>query len=231
MLTSKKHRWLIAVTVILLAAFLAISQVQSVTAGRGQFNGSTDAFRYSGQDDNGSIYMVISVNTDDPTALKKYVEANRQRGQELVNRNMEEVVPVQITFTRPLPVSDVKTLVERTNFQVESSALVGYSTLSQKRGTRVQFGSLQNSVPEREIVDPETGDELVFSGVMVLQGEVKATADGLGQWLANDEVYLVDTSKLEALNITASRHAAETANKSINVSLPTPFWDLDWQLR
>jgi len=226
--TSKKHRGLVAVAVILIVVFLAVSQVQSTIAGRGQFSGSTDTFRYSGQDDNGGIYMVVSVDTSDPTALKKYVEANRQRGQALVSQNKGEVVPVQITFARPMLVSDVKTLVERTGFQVTSFSLVGYSTLSRKRGTHVQFDSLQSDIPEREIVDPKTGDELVFTGIMVLQGEVKANADGLGQWLANDEVYLVDTSKLEALSIAASRHATETANKPIDISLPTPFWNLDW---
>ena len=50
----------------------------------------------------------------------------------------------------------------------------------------------------------------------------------LGYWLTNDRVYLVDTTKLEALDLAVSRHADETVNKHIDVSLPTPFWNLDW---
>lgn len=211
-----------------MAILLIASQVHPTLAGRVQFSGTTDAFRYSGQGDNEGIYMVVSVDTNDPLVLKKYVEANHQRGQALISQNRGERVPVQVTFARPIPIADVKAMVEKTSFQVTSFLLVGYSTISQQRGFHVQFNSLDGDIPDREIMDPATGDELVFSGIMALQGEVKAAEDGLGYWLSNDQVYLVDTTKLEALNLAASRHSKETANKQIEVSLPTPFWELDW---
>lgn len=227
-MSMSKRRILVVGFALVIIALLTASQIQPITAGRVQFSGTTDSFRYSGQGDNSGIYMVVSVDTGDPAALKKYVEANLQRGQALVHRNQGELVPVQITFVHPVPVSDVKALVEETDFQVTSFLLAGYSTVSKQRGFHVQFGSLSGEIPGRETMDPATDDELVFSGIMVLQGKVKATVDGLGYWLANDQVYLVDTTKLEALNLAANRHANETANKHIDVSLPTPFWNLDW---
>lgn len=227
MLTSRR-RTLILGLALAIAILLVASQVHPTLAGRGQFSGATDAFRYSGQDDNGDIYMVVSVDTGDPAALEKYIEANRQRGLALVRWNAGEWVPVQITFAQPMPVSTVKAMVEQTDLQMTSFLQVGHSTISGKRGTRVQFGPLSGDIPEREAIDPATGEELVFSGIMVLQGEVRVDTEGLGYWLANDQVYLVDTSKLTVLDLAVSRHSRETANKQIEVSLPTPFWNLDW---
>ncbi len=214
---------------LLLATIIALVLTSPLIAGRIQSQGKTDSFEYSIQGDKErSVYVTVGVNMDDADARQKYIDVNIQRGNELVNNKQNGLVPVQITFIRPVSVSEVKQLVESTGFIVDSFLLVGHSTISQQRGTRIQFSSLDSTVPERELIDPNTGEEIVFEGVMVLKGDVPSNTYGLGQWLANDLTYLVDTSEVEMRELLNERHANEIVGKEIEISIPSPFWDLDW---
>lgn len=233
-LTGKKGRLvLIAVVACVLALALVAPQAQTLIAGRMVFEGATDSFRYGGRVENsGEVTLVVSVAWHDPQALQTYLAANQRRGKELIAQRGGALVPVQITFARPLPLEEVRALVAQTGFQVESFILVGRSTLTNQRGGYGRLASSldDDSLPsERErIVDPATGERLVLQGFLVLEGSVPASEEGLGRWLNSPEVYLVDTSEVEVLEVVRSAHAAVVAERNIQVVIESPFWSLDW---
>lgn len=212
-----------------LTATAALALTTPSIAGRIQSQNKTDSFEYSIQGDKAqSIYVTVGVNMEDIGARQAYLDANVERNQKLLEDNLDDLIPVQVTFAHPVAVANVKALVASTGFTVDSFLLVGHSTISQQRGTHIQFSSLDDSVPEREIIDPVSGEEIVFEGIMVLQGIVPANSDGLGQWMKNDSVYLLDSSEVEMSELLSRQYANEIAGKDVEISLPSPFWDLDW---
>ncbi|MDW8325340.1 MAG: hypothetical protein RMK99_02135 [Anaerolineales bacterium] len=231
-LTGNKSRLaLVAGVAFALALVLVSPRAQTLIAGRLVFEGATDSFRYGGRvEDSGDVLVYIGTNWYDPEALQAYLAANSRRGRELIAQKQGEPVPVQITFARPQPPDKVRALVAQTGFQVESFIMVGRSTLTNRRGTYGQPNSLDGGlpIPERELIDPATGEELVFQGLMVLEGRVPASEAGLGSWLNHPEVYLVDTSEVEVLEVVRSVHASVVAERNIQVAVESPFWSLDW---
>jgi hypothetical protein len=228
---TSKLKVVLGITILLSVIITTLVLTSPLIASRTQSQGKTDSFAYSIQGGKGqsqSVYIAISVDWDDPEARQKYSDKNIQRGHELVNNGQKELIPIQVTFAHPISVDEARQLVESTGFIVDSFLLVGNSTISQQRGTHIQFSDLDNDVPHRELIDPATGEEIVFVGVMVLRGHVFSDAYGLGQWLANDVVYFVDTSEVELRELLNKHHLSEIAGKEIDISVPSPFWDLDW---
>ncbi|MDW8325898.1 MAG: hypothetical protein RMK99_04965 [Anaerolineales bacterium] len=228
---NKSRLALVAGVAFALALVLVSPRAQTLIAGRLVFEGATDSFRYGGRvEDSGDVLVYIGTNWYDPEALQAYLAANSRRGRELIAQKQGEPVPVQITFARPQPPDKVRALVAQTGFQVESFIMVGRSTLTNRRGTYGQPNSLDGGlpIPERELIDPATGEELVFQGLMVLEGRVPASEAGLGSWLNHPEVYLVDTSEVEVLEVVRSVHTSVVAERNIQVSVGSPFWSLDW---
>lgn len=228
---NKSRLVLIAGVAFALALVLVAPRAQTLIAGRLVFEGATDSFRYGGRvEDSGDVTLVVSANWHDPEALQTYLAANVRRGRELIAQKGGERVPVQITFARPQPLEKVRALVAQTGFQVESFIMVGRSTLTNQRGAYGRATSLDDGlpIPERELMDPATGDELVLQGVMVLEGTAPASEAGLGSWLNNPEVYLIDTSEVEVLEVVRSAYASVVAERNIQVGIGSPFWSLDW---
>jgi len=233
-LRGRKRRLVqIAIVAFGLALALVFLRPETLIAGRPVFSGATDSFRYSGRVENsGEVALVVSADWHDPQALQTYLAANLRRGERLIAQGGGALVPVQITFARPLALEEVRALVAQTGFQVESFILVGRSTLTQQRGG---YGRLASSLDgdilpsERELVmDPATGDRLVLHGFMVLEGAVPASEDGLRRWLNHPAVYLVDTSEVEVLEVARSAHASVVADRVVQVAIESPFWSLDW---
>ncbi|MEW6233178.1 MAG: hypothetical protein AB1566_12805 [Chloroflexota bacterium] len=224
-----QRRWLLGVPLALAVAVLALLvTAQSAYVAPPYLEGIANSFRYTGQGQrNGSLYVNISVNLDDPVSLQKYIEANRQRGRDLVH-NGRSPIPIRVTFARPLSLGEVRDLVRESGLQVSSFAMVGHSSLSGKRGMHVEFSSVDKEVPATLNMDPTgNGEQLVLTGVMVLYGEI-LNPQGLARLLADERVYLADTSEVEVRELLAQRHASVVAGKELVVSVPSPFWKLDW---
>ena len=215
--------FVVVVVLIFLSAWTFTNQ-------RPTFRGVTDSFRYGGRVEyNGDVQVTVSTDWHDPKALQTYIAANVRRGEQLIAEGTRGLVPVQITFARPVQIDGVRTLVEETGLQVESLALVGYTSLTNQRSVYIRFDSLEEDLPGRVPTDPPgTGDEVVIQGLMVLQGSVPANQGGLGKWLNNPDVYLVDTSELEAIAVVQGRHGREVQDRQIEIVVETPFWSLDW---
>lgn len=225
-------RWQWSLCLILVAVALAfIAQTRAALVASPYFEGETGSFRYTGQGQaNGSYYVTISVDFDNPIARKDYLDANRERGQTLLSSYAVYPVPLQITFATPISLQDARTLASETHVQVDSFALVGKSSQDHnKRGGRWEFGGLDRPVPGTQSMDPAgaKGEQLVLEGIMVIRGAV-ADAAGLASLLADPRIYLVDTSEVELRTLIAQRHPSEAASSDLTISVPSPFWNLNW---
>ncbi len=228
----RSYRWLWSFCLIVaILALVFVVQTRVAMVASPYFEGETSSFRYTGQGQaNGNLYVTVSVDFDDPVARENYLAANRQRGQVLLAQDTMYPLPLQITFAAPVSLQDARTLVSETYVQVNSFALVGRSSLDgKKRGGHWEFGGLDRAVAEVRSMDPATvtGEQLVLAGVMVIQGTV-TDASGLARLLADPRIYLVDTSEVELRTLITQRHRLESTSKDLDISIPSPFWSLDW---
>lgn len=210
-----------ASVMILLRPFVAYG-------GRPVIQGEGSAFRYAGHVlDNGMMDIVVSVDFDDPQALQAYKEANDARCRALIARGEAKSIWVQVTFARPLPVDEVRSLVKETDFQVENYDIVGRAS-NGERVVHVQAGTIGDAVPDR-IYDPHWNVEITYAGITLLQGTVETTEQGLGRWLTDERVYLIDTTGEEVRKLAVQRHAKAVAGREIVVELQSPYYgNFDW---
>jgi len=231
-----------ASAIVLLRPFVAYS-------GRPVIRGEGTAFRYAGHVlDNGMMDIGVSVDLNDPKAMQVYREANAARGRALIARGEAKAIWVQVTFARPLPADEVRTLVEETGFQVESFLMVGHTSdggkmcmilispigedFPEELAKTLSWQEIETLVYDKGYVPPAVIDDpmapATLNGVMLLQGQIETTEQGLGRWLADERVYLIDTTGEEARELAAQRHANAVAGREIVVELESPFWNFDW---
>ena len=182
------------------------------------FRGDTPTYRYSGRvlENTGDVLVNVYYLGNDKT-LHAYREASIRRNQALLARRDPQRVYVQVTFTRPVPVPEVRDLVEETGFQVEDFLMV--------RRPREQRSWCIEATGN--LVKPFCADA-GFEGVMVLKGWVETTKQGLGRWIADERVYMVDTVAVEIGELLTPKHADIVAGRQIIVSSEYPIWELEW---
>ena len=176
--------------------------------------------------DNGEMHIVVSVDLNDPKALQAYRDANTARGRALIARGEAKAIWVQVTFARPLPADEVRTLVEETGFEVENYLRVGRAS-NGERVIHIRVGPIGDDVPET-VYDPLWNVEKTYAGIMTLQGTVETTERGLGRWLVDERVYLIDTTGEEVRELATQRHASAVAGREIVVGVESPYWNFDW---
>jgi len=190
--------------------------------------GETESFRYTAQVE-GANNLVITIGIDfyNLPAAEKYRQVNEQRALRLAKQKVKDV-PVSITFARPVPQPEAHALAQQVGFDVQQFIMVGHSNLSGERGIHGAFGALDQAVEHvREIGPRYENERLVLEGVMVVEGRLR-NANVLPDLLRDKRIYLVDTSEFEVRQVLAQRHASVTAGKTLVVSVPSPFWMLDW---
>ncbi len=221
------HLALLGVMMAAAAAVIVLVRPFNAYGGRPVIRGEGSAFRYAGHVlDNGMMDIGVSVDFSDPKAMQVYKEANDARARALIARGEAKPIWVQVTFARPLPADEVRTLVKETGFQVENYAQVGYAS-NGERVVHIQVGTIGDDVPDRAY-DSHWKVEITYAGIMVLQGTVETTEEGLGRWLADERVYLMDTTAVEVRELVAQRHAHVVAGREIVVELPSPYEYFDW---
>jgi len=133
-----------------------------------------------------------------------------------------------LTFAHPLPLAQARELVRQTDLDVSSYMMVGHSSLSGERGTYINFETLEQDVELARNVDSTgNGEQLLLEGVMVIQARLRDSS-ALGKLLRDERIYLVDTTEFEVRELLSQRHAAMIKGKAIDVTVPSPFWNLDW---
>jgi hypothetical protein len=123
---------------------------------------------------------------------------------------------VQVTFAHPIPIAEVSSLVKETGFKVQDFLMAGRNSQGGRAWCIDAVGNL-----DKPVCNPELG-------VMLLKGWVETTEQGLGRWLADDRVYMIDTTAAEVRELLAQRHAEVVAGRNIIVGVESPFWQLDW---
>lgn len=214
-----------ALLAIVATAILGASQVAFLAPP--SFNGEGSSFRYTGQGQrNGSLYVNVSFDMDDPEAIQKHVLVNNERAQQLTDSNGP--IPVVVTFADPMSQVDAIALGHEAGLEVESFLTVGRSPISGKRGTHLEFAPLDKDIPiEVNLSRGEQQEKINLQGVMLVKGRV-ASRTGLIKLISDPRVYLADISEFEVRRLIAQRHAATSAGKEISVAVESPYWELDW---
>lgn len=172
-----------------------------------------------------SGYLRVRVNADlrDLSQRENYALAQRTAVANLLAAGQAEGVSIQVTFSQPISVEELRDLSTRTGLSSAHLILVA------KDATGALYAIGKRAIPSAIVNVEELNPELVsrglsLLGVAVVQGKIRADQTGIGQ-LANDtRVYLAD--------ITSHTLAKEVAAKNgvsvdkVQVSVPTPYWDL-----
>lgn len=228
---KNKKLWIsttfLGLTLMAASAVILLGKPFEAYAGKPFFNGETGTYRYTGKGlDSGDVLVDVHFDIDDPEALRAYREANAERAKALIQQGEPQLIWVQITFHRPLPTAEVQALVKETGFRVDNFEMVGRSADGRHRLSRTRVGDIEDDAAH--MVVPLWGVDTMLAGVILLQGEVETTEQGLGRWLADNRVYMIDTTGVEVRELVARRHADVVADRDIFVSLTSPFWRFDW---
>jgi hypothetical protein len=69
-----------------------------------------------------------------------------------------------------------------------------------------------------------------LAGVLVAEGTIPVSAEGLGKLADDSRVLLVDTTSVEAMQILEEHGIpVPSIDDGPDVLIPSPFWDLDWR--
>ena len=180
--------------------------------------------------DGRSVDVYINVDFHSQKLLQKYAESLMKQLSDLATTSKKNI-PVMITFSHPMSVKEARTLTRACNVDVSEFLVVGHEDgKRENRGWGIHLRSL-DAITEEEIMAPEPmgpnmGD-LVPSGIMVLKG-IAASGQGLRCLHQSTDVYLVDTTALEASNLLNTQYPDQVSGKELNITLESPFWSLDW---
>jgi hypothetical protein len=228
----RKHIVLLSIGLVLLLVGYRVASGQSFPPLLPPYQQGS-AFKYviETSPHTGTVRAVVQVNWDDSGAVQRYQQANAARVQTLLSQKNAALVPVQITFKQPLPLTEVVRLVEETGLAVESYTQVG-RTAAGERWTRTTLASewpLSQAVTSTAVRDHrvEKDHQINFAGIMILKGQVPATHSGLGRWLQDPRVYLADTTAVEVIE-RIQQNLLYIGKPVDAVTLETPFWNLAW---
>jgi|GEM_PF-1938293 len=234
----KNKRLWIGVTFLGLALMVALvalvfTEPFELYAGKRIFHGETATYSYSGEVLKGTGDVLVNVYYlyGGEKGIQAYREANTKRNYALLARKEPKLVYVQVTFVRPIPTAEVSALVKETGFKVEDFLLAGRNSQGGRAWSIDFTGNLDK--PFCHPCDPNLG-------VMILKGWVETTEQGLGRWMADERVYMIDTVAAEIMEILAQKHPDIVAGreligpklvdgkKYIIVIPESPLWELEW---
>lgn len=203
------------------SAALFLQRPSEIYAGKPIFHGETATYSYSGEvlEHTGDVLVNVYYLYGGEKGIQAYREANAKRNAALLARKNPQVIYVQVTFVRPIPVEEVRALVEETGFKVEDFLMAGRND----QGGRVWCIDAVGDL-DQPTCDPHLG----ILGVMILKGWVETTEQGLGRWMRDERVYIIDTVAAELSEILAQRHADIVAGRQVFIGSESPFWRLDW---
>lgn len=171
---------------------------------------------------NGDLRVHVEVDMANPTMRDAYAKQQRNAALALAS-SCAGIVPVQVTFARPLTLGEVRELAQNTGLTTdmlifEARDAAGRLHTVGTRGSEAGIVDLESLKPGLE------QRELRLIGITMVQGTVPASTEGLGQ-LANDErVYLPDVMAHLLADKVAVRHGVDAGR--VQVSVPSPHWHL-----
>ncbi len=208
----------LGLTLIVALAAILLRKPLGVYAGKPVFGGKTAIYEYAGKvlEHTGDVLVNVYYLRGGDKAIQAYREANIRRSRALIAQKEPQLIWVQVTFARPIPSAEVSSLVKETGFKVQDFLMAGRNSQGGRVWCIDAIGNL-----DQPVCDPDLG-------VMFLQGWVETTERGLGRWLTDNRVYIIDTIAVEINELLAQRHADIVAGREIIIVSESPFWRLEW---
>ncbi|MGH9878431.1 MAG: hypothetical protein ACRD5H_12410 [Nitrososphaerales archaeon] len=171
------------------------------------------------------IHVVLEL--EDKMAVERYRQASNTRAQVLLKSAPGERLYTVITFAKPLPPNETVALLKEAEVEPVSYTQVGWTAAGERMGSTI-FASPDFDLEKlaREAIsasseqDPLAGART--TGFMVVDGYITISEQSLGRLLADERVYLVDTTAYEVQQLVGSEADGAT------FVLSTPFWSMDW---
>jgi hypothetical protein len=193
----------------------------------GMHTGPNGAYCYFVENTGEGLDIGVTIDTRDPNAWNRYLQLNDDRNQLLIESRSNERLFATITFSSPLPLQEVSKLLIEAQVEPVDYTQVGWTASGQRLGSTIWAN------PDRRIADlaveavtATSEDEPVagarMAGFLVVSGYIAVSDESLGKLLADERVYVVDTTAWEI------QQALGPASRNAAFSLPTPFWGMDW---
>ncbi len=218
----------ITITMALLVIFYA---AHSVVAGKNSFSGVAETYSFQVEiDDNENVTVEVDPQFHDSQRWTRYLTRNKERGWQLLKDESyhDKWIHVQIVFTQPIPLEELHPLLQQTEFRVEKYVVAG----ERKNDIAAGYGPMIAYPPPLRM--PRSQQEVLYDkGILILEGTTPVNDKGLGRWLQNDKVYLVDTTAVELLeflenDLRVKPLLEKGANVSFVIHWPLSRLSWDW---
>jgi hypothetical protein len=170
----------------------------------------------------------VSVNFDDPATRDTYFAANRERIATLLTDPPGNPIEVKVTFQKPVKWEQFVALRDDVGLQPWAYEFVGSGPNGEKAGIG------HSIIPDDELIASVRNGMATqgarLAGVLVAEGTIPVSAEGLGKLADDSRVLLVDTTSVEAMQILEEHGIpVPSIDDGPDVLIPSPFWDLDWR--
>jgi hypothetical protein len=171
------------------------------------------------------IHVVFDL--EDQIAVERYRQASNHRALVLLASAPGHRLWTTITFARPLPLNEMVLLLQEAKVEPVSYTQVGWTAAGERMGSTIFAGPdfdleklAQEAMSASSENDPIAGAHTM--GFMVVDGYIPISEESLGKLMADERVYLVDTTAYEVQQLVGLEAEGAT------FVLSTPFWSMDW---
>ncbi len=170
----------------------------------------------------------VNVNFNDPATRDAYFAANRERIATLLADPPGNPIEVKVTFQKPVEWEKFVALRDDVGLQPWSYEFVGSGPNGEKAGIG------HSIIPDDELIASVRNGMATqgarLAGVLVAEGTIPVSAEGLGKPAADPRVLLADTTSVEAMQILEEHGIpVPPIDDGPDVLISSPFWDLDWR--
>lgn len=226
--TQRNFKIVATGVVLALSLWLLGPRIATVLSDSFTQSAPSGAFQYAVHHKVGSVEIDVTFNdTSGQADVQRYMEANAARAEALLQSATGKRLWTTITFVQPLTTQEMGLLLKGAGVEAASYTQVGWTTTGQRMASTIFVDpgrpdfDLERSARDAISSDPAAPDYGArMAGFMVVDGVMTISEASLGKLLADERVYLVDTTAYEAQEVVGVPKA--------EVYLPTPFWDMDW---
>ena len=207
--------------VILVAALVSIAALSAAHAG----NTASEPTYIVEPLPNGRLRVRVQVDLTDRVARDRYSSQQRAEALALAHSGIGSI-PMQITFTHPLSVEDLRLWAQRTGLAAELVIFEARDANQKQhtvaaRGIGVDIVDLDNLAPGLDARD------LHLVGVTAMRGTVPTSE--LEQLATDPRVYIPDVMPYRVAIEVAARFDVDV--DKVEVSVPTPHWYISSERR
>lgn len=174
----------------------------------------------------GTLRVRVRVDLASRTARNRYAAQQRKEALALARSNSGEQIPVQITFARPLPIDELRTLAQDTDLDLELIIFEARDP-DQEQHTVAARGAGTGLADPDSLKSGLDMRDLQLVGVTAARGTVPASSTELGELATDERVYIPDVTPYLLATEVATQRGVEVGQ--VQVSVPTPHWYISVQ--